>query len=510
MKLKYFLSLFIAAVALITGCTDENQTTLLDEIQVSSSYVSIPQDGGSTEITVTAKDSWIARKVFIMKNDSVVKDSISWLTISATAGNAGESTLTFSADGVEYGRIAEVLITCGGNTQRINVIQGLPEPEDATCADIIAGPDSKTYRVTGKCTSITNTVYGNWILTDETGAVTIYGTLDKDGKTQNFTSWKLAVGDEITVEGPKLTYGTTVELVDVTVININKSLIKVDSLANAVLPLEGGEFTAFLKCKGLGVSVDIPEDAKSWLSISSVQQDGIDAVVKFKATANAGGDRSTNIIFRTTDGSKESSVPATLTQKGAVVSATVAEFIAAANKNTQYRLSGIITRISDVAKGRFYLRDFSGEVYVYNMAGFQDLGVKAGDIITIVGKYDVYNGTHEVVSAVFEKSVSVTAATIAEMLTKPDSNTDYYMVSGNISSIDNETNGNLYLQDGGSEIYVYRCTPGYGATGNDRNGLIAAKGIKVGDKLTVVATKTTYNGLIQLTNCSYFSHESVE
>ena len=71
----------------------------------------------------------------------------------------------------------------------------------------------------------------------------------------------------ITVEGPKLTYGSTVELLDVTVVAINKSLIKVDStyvagVASNELPLEGGELTAYVTCKGQGVTVDIPEDAK--------------------------------------------------------------------------------------------------------------------------------------------------------------------------------------------------------------------------------------------------------
>ncbi|MHB9143624.1 MAG: BACON domain-containing protein, partial [Paludibacter sp.] len=93
MKLTKIFPLIIAILALMTSCADEATMTLLDEIQVSSSYVSIPVEGGSDTIKVTAKDSWTAKKVFIMKNDSVVKDSISWLTLSVTTGSAGESTL---------------------------------------------------------------------------------------------------------------------------------------------------------------------------------------------------------------------------------------------------------------------------------------------------------------------------------------------------------------------------------------------------------------------------------
>ena len=504
MKLKKIFPFFIAILALMTSCTDEETMTLLDEIQVSSSYVSIPVEGGSTSITVTAKDSWTAEKVTTEKN------KVEWLTISATTGNAGESTLTFTAPSAIDGRNAEVLIKSGGKTQRINIIQGLAKITAAKVAEVKAGPDGKTFRVTGVCTKIENTVYGNWYITDETGSLYIYGTLDKKGQTKNFLSLGLEVGDEVTVEGPKSTYQGSAQLVNVMVINISKSLVKVDSVANATLPVEGGEFTAYLTCKGQGVSVEIPENAKSWLSISSIQSIGTKTVVKFKAAANTGGDRVTTLTFHTTDGTKNYSTETTLSQKGAIVKATIAEFLAAPVGNVQYRLTGVITSIANATYGNLYLRDFSGETYVYGIQDFAQKGLKAGDIITIVGKRSAYNGNPQVGSAVLESVIPVTSATIAEVLTKPDDTSKYYMVTGKITSIANADYGNLYLKDGDSEIYVYGCYPGYGATGNDRKGLLAAKGIKVGDTLTVIAPKGSYNGVAQLANSIYFSYVSAE
>jgi len=496
MKLKYFFPFFIAAVALMVSCNDEFSATMLDEIQVSTSYVSIPVAGGSTSITVTANDSW------------TVVNSLSWLTISSPSGSAGESSLTFSASSTLNGRTGEVKIQCGDKTQRINVIQGLATVATATCADVIAGPNDKTYKVTGICTSIANTQYGNWYLKDATGTIYIYGTLDAKGATKNFLSLGLEVGDEVTVQGPKTTYGTTVELVDVTVLKINKSLVKVDSVKNATLPLEGGEFIAYLTCKGQGVSVGIPEDAASWLSISSIQSKGTSAVVKFNAAANTGGDRGTTITFHTTDGTKDYTSQTAITQKGAIVKATVAEFIAAEVSTIPYRLTGVITSITNATSGRLYLSDFSGEIYVYGIQDFSTKGLKVGDIITIVGKRAAYNGTPQVGSAVLETSVPVTPATIAEVLTKPDDANTYFMVTGVITSIANADYGNLYLKEGDSEIYVYGCYPGYGATGDARKFLIANKGIKVGDTLTVIAPKGSYNGVNQLRNSIYFSHVS--
>ncbi len=498
MKLKYLFPLFIAAVALMVSCDDEFSATLLDEIQVSSSYVSIPVAGGSASITVTANDNW------------TVASSIPWLIISSTSGSAGESTLTFSASSTLDGRTGEVKILCGDKTQRINVIQGLAVVATATCADVIAGPDSKTYKVTGICTSIANTQYGNWYLQDATGSIYIYGTLDAKGATKNFLSLGLEVGDEVTVQGPKTTYGSTVELVDVTVIKINKSLIKVDSVENATLPFEGGEFIAYLTCKGQGVSVEVPEDAESWLSISSIQSEGTYAVVNFRAAANTGGDRGTTITFHTTDGTKDYTSQTKLIQKGAIVNATVAQFIAAEVNDIPYRLTGVITSVTNATFGRLYLRDFSGEIYVYGIQDFSTKGLKVGDIITIVGKRAAYQGTPQVGSAVLESSIPVTTATIAEVLTKPDDPNTYFMVTGEITSIVNADYGNLNLKeiDGDSEIYVYGCYPGWGATGDARKFVVADKGLKVGDQLTVIARKGSHGGSPQLSNSIYFSHVS--
>ncbi|WP_303925149.1 BACON domain-containing carbohydrate-binding protein [Draconibacterium sediminis] len=498
MKLKYLFPIFIAILALMTSCEDEETMTLLDEIQVSSSYVSIPVDGGSTTITIMAKESW------------TVENTVEWLSLSTTSGSAGESTLTFSAESAIDGRTAELIIECAGETQRINIIQGLAVVAPATVAEILAGPESKTYQVTGVVTSITNTTYGNWYLEDETGSIYIYGTLDSKGGEKNFLSWGLEVGDEITIEGPKGSYKGTPQLVNVSVININKSLVKVDSTENAQLPIEGGDFVAYVTCKGDGLSVEIPADAESWLSISSIQTAGTNSVVTFKAEANTGGDRETTLTFRTTEGSKNYTSQTMLSQKGAILEVSIAEFLAAEVGNTQYRLSGVITGISNTTYGNLYLRDYSGETFVYGIQDFQDKGLKEGDIITIVGKRSAYNGNPQVGGAVLEEVIPVTPVTIAEFLAKPEDSNTYYMITGVISDIDYAPYGNLYLNDGTTEVYVYGCYPGWGATGDDRKGLLAAKGIVVGDTLSVIGIRTSYNGQDQLGYGIYYSHVSAQ
>ena len=307
MKLRYFIPSLVAVVAaMFTGCSDNDyDPTYLGEIQVSKSYVALDVNGGSVSIDVMTTGPWSVAEV------------PEWLTVSPASGS-GSGTITFSADAA-VGRTAEVLINCEGRTQRINIIQGIAVVSNATCAEVNAGPDAKTYRVTGTVKSIANTTYGNWYLVDETGEVYVYGTLDAKGNTKNFLSLGLEVGDQVTIEGPKKTYNGTVELVDVTVVKIVKSLIKCDMLTvngeeSDELPLEGGEIVANLTCKGNGVAVEIPTEAQSWLSIVSTTA-GEAPTVTFRVAPNDGDSRSATVVFKTTDGNKEYTSQATIKQK---------------------------------------------------------------------------------------------------------------------------------------------------------------------------------------------------
>ena len=505
MKLKYFLS-FFALVALLASCSDDDSMTLLDEIKVSSSYVSIDVNGGSNTITVNSKEAWSF-------DEQEIPD---WLTITPKTGGAGETKVTFSAPAASDGRNTVLHIACADKTQTINVIQGLAVVNEATCAEVIAGPESKNYRVTGVVASIVNTTYGNWYLRDETGEIYIYGTLDAKGNTKNFLSLGLEVGDIVTVEGPKTLYGTTVELVDVTVVKIQKSLVKVEGYdpEDATIPVDGGTVAVHLTCNtNNGVSVEIPENAKDWLGIVSVAG-GAEPVVTFRAGANEGGDRSATVVFKTTDDNgQEYTAEATIYQTGSIVECSVADFLAAPVGDTQYRITGVIQSVANPTYGNVYIRDWSGETYVYGIGAkgdFEAAGLKAGDVVTLVGKRGEYKGDPQMTGAVLEDSKTVTPISIDEFLDQEDDPTVYYMLTGVITEIANPTYGNLYLDDGTNDCYVYGCYPGWGATGDNRKNCLENLGIELGDELTVIGVKSTYNGTPQVANGIYFSHEKAD
>lgn len=509
MKIKNIIPAFIAVVAaMFTGCSENNDPTYLGEIRVSQSYVSLPADGGTSSVSVTATGSWN------------VKTDLSyskWLTINPAQGGAGTTTITFSAHAASASNTATVILECEGKTQEINV-QQITEKVDlpiSTCAQVVAGEDGKTFRTKGTCTAIANTTYGNWYLNDGTEEVYIYGTLDAKGAEKNFLSLGIEVGDVITVEGPKTTYNGTVELVNVTVLNIEKSLIKADSIMiggkkGDTLPLEGGDFEVMLTNKANGISIDIPTDAQSWLSVLGIQSSGTSSVVKFRAAANTGGDRSTTLTFTTSDGKKNYSSQATINQKGSIIEGPISDFLAAEVGDTQFRLTGVITELyaSDKQGKSFYIADYSGKTLIYRAEGFIEAGAKVGDVVTVVGKRGAYKDSPQMVSGTFEKlQYAVTEVTIADFLTKADAKDVYYMLSGTVAEIANDTYGNLYISDGTNKLYVYGCYPGWGATGDARKGAVAANNIAVGDKLTVIGPKSTYKDTPQVNGGIFFSVE---
>ena len=406
MKLKHIFTAVAAALVLAVGCEKETVNQLA-EVQVSSSYVAINQDGGSVSINVTANDSW------------TVTDVPEWLTVSPLNGGAGQQSLNFSAQKTLDGRTQEIHLNCGGKTQNIIVIQGLPVISPATCAEIIAGPD-KQYQVTGICTKIANTQYGNWYLNDGTGEIYIYGTVDATG-SYNWSKFNIEVGDEVTVAGPKTVYNGTVELVDATFISVNKSLIKVASMdpADGVVATKGGDIAITLENKGKGLDFEVPLEYP-WISIKSISGN----TVKLHIEENLAGPRNATLVFKTTDGKKEYSAETEISQLGASGSKelpfTVAEAIAYCNTlsgetTTDFYVKGIVSQIASKGEfgsygnGTFFISD-DGEYHNDKTLDFEayrvlwlgnekwvegNAQIAVGAEVVLCGKLTIYSGTAE-------------------------------------------------------------------------------------------------------------------
>ena len=509
MKFRYILTALAAAATLFVGCEKEMPGDLA-ELQVSSSYVAIPNAGGSDTIVITSTESW--------SFEALDSKTAAWLTVAPMNGGAGETVVSFSAGEAAMTRSAALKISVAGKTQYVNVKQAVASAEvsNSTCAEVLAGADGKTYRIKGAVSAIEANVYGNYNVTDETGTVYIYGTLDKNGATKNFASLGIENGDIVTVEGPKSTYNGKVELVDVTVIEIEKSLIKVDEIPEEPVAIEGGEFSVVLTCKGDGVTVVVPDEAKSWLSVVGVVTSGSSATVTFAAAPNAGGDRSVDLEFITTSAGKSYTAQTTISQKGSILEVKCAEFNAQEDGTAQYKVSGIVTKIAQDSEKygtNLYIKDATGEeVYLYGSVtpdGVIDPlvanhGVKVGDIITLVGPKSSYKGAAQMVKGYLADIKPVTPMKAADVAALEDDDKadpkNYIMLTGVVTTAsgsnktDLVTYGNFDLVDETGAVYVYGVSTGW----NGETKKFGTLGVEEGDTITIVAYKTSYKGAAQV------------
>lgn len=94
---------------------------------------------------------------------------------------------------------------------------------------------------------------------------------------------------------------------------------------------------------------------------------------------------------------------------------SIQEFISKKDENQYYLLTGTVTKITSSTYGNFYLKDSSGEIFVYGLLvskdstdkkAFASLDIQEGDLVTIAGHYFNYNGKPEVLDGYFISKVT--------------------------------------------------------------------------------------------------------
>lgn len=339
MKLKYIIPAAIAAMTMLASCS-ENDTLELDNIKVSQSYITLPEKGGDVAVEITASEDWTfdidfdveekklddekgVVKYYVPTKQLDLKDN-SWFKVSERSGSKGKTKVTFHADATTESRSSALQIKAGDKIQNVIVAQtaGAQEVKVVSVKDVIAGTDGKTYRVKGFCTAISNTNYGNWDMADSEGnSIMIYGTKDATG-AYNWSSFNIAVGDEVVVEGPRKTYGSTIELVDATFISVKKALLACDDV-NKFLAKEATSFELKVAQKGDGLSFESQSD---WLTIegNGYTSDGKgNLIFKVNVEENTtGSNRTGSIVLKSTKKDDETILPVSITQLG---SSAVAE-----------------------------------------------------------------------------------------------------------------------------------------------------------------------------------------
>lgn len=229
--------------------------------------------------------------------------------------------------------------------------------------------------------------------------------------------------------------------------------------------------------------------------------------VTVKVPENKGYNRKANVSFvgETISGA------ITISQVGEkgerLLECSIAEFLEAPVGDKPYRIVAKIESIVNDQFGNLYAEDATGRVYVYGLTAtkqakndksFPTLGLRAGDIITIVGTRGQYadakveDQKEQVSGAYLEASCKSTDVTITEFLAKEVASkyleSPYYRLTGVIKEIVKEEYGNFYFKEEASEtfVYVYGLTKAPVAK-NDKS--FASLGLKVGDKVTLVGQR---------------------
>ena len=348
--MKNIIAVLASGALLFAGCTKEYEVTTLDVIQLSKTFISVPEDGTPVTVELTASVDWSFDKLFEYeiagefenhKPATENRQTPEWLDVEPLSGGAGTTTVTFkTTDEFKAGREAALVILAGGQKQNLIVRQGEIAAKSATCAEVIDAADGQSFTVTGTCTSITNTTYGNWYLNDGTGEIYIYGTVNDSGQN-DWDTFNIEVGDKVTVSGSKVTYGSTVEFVNAKFISVKKSLLqipengvtdflvdkdgyRIDSKGTVINGANANEVVAEFVVKGNGILFDIPEDMQTWAQVTDMEvvapedEDSEDpdiTKVRIKiASSNGSAARSGVITFRSESGSDKSEVEISVTQ----------------------------------------------------------------------------------------------------------------------------------------------------------------------------------------------------
>ena len=300
----------------------------------------------------------------------------------------------------------------GGNEEPENPIEG-----SVTIAEAIAAADD-TAIVIENATVIG--VYSRGVLVeDTTGKLLVYVGSAVDAK----------VGDVVKVEGAMATYGglrqvatPTVTVTGSTSYTYPTATVMDGAAMDAYLSnpvIQYVEYTGTLAISGNYYNVTVDGAATAVGSLAYVIEGTVDAsldgqkiLVKGWTIGFSGGKYVNTMITSVTaaDGGTTEPEPT----PGEVQKVTVAEFLAAAEDDTIYELTGEITSVANTTYGNFYLKDETAEVYIYGLCSpegeqkyWAESGVKVGDTITVQTVRTSYNGTPQGKNAIYVSHISV-------------------------------------------------------------------------------------------------------
>ena len=576
--LKFLVKLAgaVMILAAIASCKkNENQDFGMPEMGVSTESVDFSKEGGQYTISLYSTRDWTAQL------DSAARE---WLTVSPEEGapskdsvsviisalpNAKEdrhATISFDGGAVS----ANVTVFQKGEVAKeydaIEDVRALYQGENVTISEdwTICGTVISNYRHSESGGLNNATSQKSVVIQDETAGIVLYLAENNE---------ELALGDriEVKVNGlvlqrfdngslqidavpmdriTKITTGSQVEpktisaselvtgeyesqyvaVTDVQVVDsdLGKTFVTQDGEGKDrhtsinFISRTGVRFLLFSSAYSTFGDQPVPEGSGTLKGIAAVH--GGDYQISITSTddyAELTGERFDNSGFERPQPTK----------------ATIAEVLAASvSGSVWYEITGTISNIEASDYGNFTITDETGSIYVYGLTSewradgkndqsFPELGLKAGDILTLAGTRDEYKDEPQIGGPAYyishkdgggedpdpDEPGDLKVATIAEFLAAEPGDGVWYQLTGEMYDIYNTQYGNFWIRDdAGNQVRVYGLT----STKQESNDhSFESIGLSEGDIVTIATLRAEHNGEAQAGGTPpayYISHEEGE
>lgn len=507
---KIIAAIALPLMALFTSC--EQDLEVASKVSTDKSVYAVEANGGEVTVKLLAPQDWTAT---VSPASSL--DEVEGITVEPASGNGSSQIVEVTVKVPEnkgYNRKANVSFVGETISGAITIAQVGEKGErllECSIAEFLKKPvDASVYYVlTGVvANSVNPDTYSNFDLVDpKTGdKVLIYGLAKKeDVSNQKIGLLKelgIEEGDQITIASTRGAYNGTPQGMKSYYISHKKSEAPMIKLGmSEVTAAKGSDFD--LAVSSNMVTWTLSSNV-SWLTFVPATGDKSTTV---KVSVAEDGEGTEGVITLAAEGLESVNCKVTRTD---IKDVTIAEFLEAPVGDKPYRIVAKIESIVNDQFGNLYAEDATGRVYVYGLTAtkqakndksFPTLGLRAGDIITIVGTRGQYadakveDQKEQVSGAYLEASCKSTDVTITEFLAKEVASkyleSPYYRLTGVIKEIVKEEYGNFYFKEEASEtfVYVYGLTKAPVAK-NDKS--FASLGLKVGDKVTLVGQRGQY------------------
>lgn len=551
---KVLLALAAFGALFVTSCREIQDKPITPvNITVSSDYIEVDSVGGTYTVGLYSSTAWTAEIVISNPWGDEEKnfEADPWISIDPVAGSASIDTsdvkeITINvkenvSDSVLYQR--EVIIYFRSDnmiyaTTTVHQMGGVLKPnadtgpKPVTVAEFLAAEESNQwYRLSGKVVGLYNTEYGNFNIEDETGSVLCYGlNLNATAGDKTFSQIGIGEGDNVTLVGRRSSYNGTPQVGDayyaplkVTVAEFLSAEIDDNQLYELTGIMEGPVNTEY-------GNFDITDESGSVYvyGLTSTVILGESNDKSFSTLGYAEGDTLTIVGTRGDyNGKPEVMGPAyAVRAKGGspapepdpepeLTKATVAEVIAAeVSDDVWYELTGTITDVQNTEYGNIVIEDETGSILVYGLTkewnggnndkSYSEIGLREGDIVTLGGTRDEFNGEPQVggtafyISHVQGEAPEILASTIEDFLAAEESE-QWYQLTGRITNLEDGPYGNFDLVDETGTVYVY----GLKVTADAGNQTFSETGLQEGDYVTLIGKRDSYNGEPQVGGAYY-------